>query len=359
MDLFVPIVAEEKLHKNFLSVMVPFRKAERDLLEKWADGFEDRDGKFVAEFQTTFNSSFWEIYLYAAFKEYGLKIDWSHQTPDFSIVGGDEDFIVEAVTANAADGKPNEWDKSYSAEELKNLDIKKLNVEGIIRLSNAILGKVKKYNKSYSKFQHVKNKPFVIAVAPFEQPHFNYQYDRPIRALLYDYYVDEEAYLLEPEKFPDGPPGLKLGYVEKDNGAEIPLGFFDNPDMAEVSAVLFSCTATWGKLSATSENDKTDTRVLSIWASSPKGEPEKRDCPASEHEETILDGLQVYHNPFAKNPLDPEVFRAERVVQHYFDMNIGEWVYEGFTGALQNRLVIATPKASSNSSSNTVTSAPS
>lgn len=352
MDLFTPIVDEGRLHKNFTSVMVPVRKAERDLLEKWADGFIDRDGKFIEEFQTTFNSSFWEIYLYAVFKEYGLNIDWSHQSPDFSIIESDVEFIVEAVTANAADGKPNEWDRSFSEEELKILDnLKKLNTEGIIRLSNAILGKVKKYNKSYKKLDHVKNKPFVIAVAPFEQPHFNYQYDRPIRALLYNYYIDEEAYLLEPEKYPKGPPGLQLDYVEKDNGAEIPLGFFDNPDMKEVSAVMFSCTATWGKLSATSENDMRETKVFSTWATPPTGEPEMRECSAREHKESILDGLQVFHNPYAKYPLDPKVFRAKRVVQHYLDMDKNEWMYEGFSDALQIRQVVAFSKSSSNKSS--------
>lgn len=345
MDLFTPVVDSQKLNKNFTSVMAPFRKAERDLLESWVDGFVDRDGKFVKEFQTTFNSSFWEIYLYAAFMNYGFSIDWSHATPDFSINSNGNEFIVEAVTANSAHDKPNEWDRTFSEEELSVIKIfKKLNTEGIIRLSNTILQKINKYNKSYSKLVHVKRKPFVIAVAPFEQPHFNLQYDRPIRALLYNYYVDEDAYFKEPEKYPDGPPGIQLDYVEKDNGAEIPLGFFNNPDMSEVSAIIFSCTATWGKLSAMSENDMTNTKVTSIWATAPHGAPEARNCSPEDHDEYILDGLQVYHNPFAKYPLSPDILRANRVVQHYFDEKTNEWMHEGLTDALQVRQVLAIPK---------------
>lgn len=176
--------------------MVPHRSAERDLFQSWAEGFVDRDGKIIKEFQTSFNSTFWEIYLHSVFKEYGLTTDWSSSSPDFSLDTGDFEFVVEAVTAGAAQNKPNEWDKNFSEEELKVLKrFRELNTEAIIRISNSIFKKTKMYNETYRKLDHVKGKPFVLAVAPFEQPHFNHQYDRPIKALLYDYYVDEDAYL--------------------------------------------------------------------------------------------------------------------------------------------------------------------
>lgn len=342
MKLFTPVVPPERFHKNFASVLEPFRKAEREILETWADGFVDRDGKLVEEFQTTFNSSFWEIYLYAAFKEYGYAIDWAHASPDFIVSSPHSDFIVEAVTANAAQGKPNEWDRTFSHEELESLRrFRALNTEAIIRLSNAILGKTKKYETSYKTLPHAKGKPFVIAVAPFEQPHFNHQHDRPIRALLYDHYVDEDSFLDSPGAFPDGPPSVNLGFVTKDNGAEIPLGFFNDSTMSDVSAIVFSCLATWGKLSAMSDNPMTEATIDSLWATPPHGRPQKRHCARTEHVESVRDGLQVYHNPFANKPLPPEVFRAPRVIQHYFDSGSGEWCYEGHTEALLFRQVHA------------------
>ncbi len=73
---------------------------------------------------------------------------------------------------------------------------------------------------------HVKGKAFVLAVAPFEQPYFNLQYDRAIRAVLYSDYVNEDAYLDNPELYPEGPPNQHLDYITKDNGTEVPLGFF-------------------------------------------------------------------------------------------------------------------------------------
>lgn len=348
MDFFNPVVDESKQHKNFKSVLARFRAAERALFSKWAEGFIDRDKKILTEFQTTFNSSFWEVYLHACFKEYGFEQDWSSATPDFALSVNGNSFIVEAATGNAAQGKPNEWDKTFSEEELRSVRrFRELNKEAVIRLSNAIVEKARKYAKSYSKFSHVQGRPFVIAVAPFEQPHFNLQYDRPIRALLYDYYVDEDAYLDEPELYPDGPPAVSLGYVEKDNGSEVPLGLFTNPEMEEVSAVVFSCVATWGKLSAMSINENTITKVFSVWATPPDGAPEKRSATPAECGEKILDGLQVFHNPYAKYPLSPEIFRGDRVVQHFLDKETEEWVYEGRTDSLLFRQVHAHSKLGS------------
>jgi hypothetical protein len=345
MDLFTPKVSEKLLHRNFISVLIPRRKAERDLLQEWANGFVDRDGKIIQEFQTTFNSTFWEIYLYAAFKEYKFELNWQHQSPDFLVSNHKSQIVIEAVTANAADGKPNEWDKNSSKEELTQLRrFKKLNTEAIIRLSNAIISKVKLYNSKYKNLDHVKGKPFVIAVAPFEQPHFNFQYDRPIKALLYDYYVDEDLYLDAPEKYPYGPPGLNLGYVSKENGAEINLGLFNDEGMSEVSAIIFSCVATWGKLAAMCVNPAMDTTVSSTWAAPPRGAPKKVICSQAEHDETILDGLQIFHNPYAKYPLDPSFFRSNRVVQVYLDCDTGEWVNESWLDSLQFRQVTSFPK---------------
>lgn len=72
MDLFTPIVTDERQHPNFQRLLARGLECERDVLRRWADGFPDRDGKFVVEFQTTFNSSFWELYLHATFRESGF-----------------------------------------------------------------------------------------------------------------------------------------------------------------------------------------------------------------------------------------------------------------------------------------------
>jgi hypothetical protein len=63
MDLFTPVVGEQEQHPNFRSVSQQGNKFNYDVVNDWATGFKDRDGKFVKEFQITFDSSFWELYL--------------------------------------------------------------------------------------------------------------------------------------------------------------------------------------------------------------------------------------------------------------------------------------------------------
>lgn len=345
MNLFNPVVDNERLHPNFISVLYQQRESERQLLQSWAEGFVDRDGKFVTEFQTTFNSSFWEIYLFALLKTYNFEVDWSIPSPDFCISNNENSFVIEATTANAAHGNTNEWDKTFSLQELSTLrKFKALNTEAMIRLSNSIHAKHEKYMATYSTFPHVKGKPFILAVAPFEQPHFNLQHDRAIRAVLYDYYVDEDAFLDNPSAFPDGPPGVNLGRVYKNSGAPIELGLFNNAKMSSISAIVFSCVASWGKLSAISNNEQMDVMVNSVWSVPPTGALVKKRLRREDHFEEIHDGLQIFHNPYADNPLNPEVFRRNRVIQHYIDQSSGDWVYENSNDALHYRQTILLPR---------------
>lgn len=77
MNLFNTKFSEDKLHKNYLQVLRHTQAKDRDELCRWSHGFPDRDNKLVDEFQTTFNSSFWEIYLYQLFQSCGAILDWS------------------------------------------------------------------------------------------------------------------------------------------------------------------------------------------------------------------------------------------------------------------------------------------
>lgn len=48
-------------------------------------GVRERDGKFVHEFQLSFESSFWVLYLHAAPRSWGLRPDMSIHPPDFVV----------------------------------------------------------------------------------------------------------------------------------------------------------------------------------------------------------------------------------------------------------------------------------
>ena len=78
MDLFTPVVDVDKQHDIFKLLTNPALHAERKVITDWATGFTDRDNKFVKEFQTTFESSFLELYLHKILKEDNVDLDFSH-----------------------------------------------------------------------------------------------------------------------------------------------------------------------------------------------------------------------------------------------------------------------------------------
>ncbi|MBD1555242.1 hypothetical protein [Pseudomonas typographi] len=102
MDLYTVVAPEDSLHPHFKHILksIPSNLYARKVIASWAEGFPDRDGKFVYEFQTTFNSSLWELYLHAALRELGAEFNWEHYAPDFTISLLGHQFLLEATTAN-------------------------------------------------------------------------------------------------------------------------------------------------------------------------------------------------------------------------------------------------------------------
>jgi hypothetical protein len=111
MDLFTPVVAEEAQHPYFGNIRKQANGFNCGVLNEWARAFKDRDGKFVKEFQTTFDSSFWELYLFAVMKRFQLEVDFSFTSPNFFITshGG---INVEATVASHAQGSSPEHAQS-------------------------------------------------------------------------------------------------------------------------------------------------------------------------------------------------------------------------------------------------------
>ena len=301
MDLFTPIVEAKFFHPNFVKIMGKHEAANRAALEQWAEGFQDRDEKFVKEFQTTFNPCFWEIYLFACCKELGFKVDLAISSPDFVISNIYHEFCIEAVTANNAQGDNSEWETDVKTQP----DVEKVFRTAVIRLSNAISSKHNKYIAHYQLMPHVRNKPFVLAVGPFEQPYFWAQNDHAIRTVLYAY--DRIG--------PDG-EYLFRHSINKDSDATIDLGLFTSPRMKEISAIIFSNTATFSKLYALNQ----DTNAT-IWFSALRFDTSGtkqsfvQNLEKKDYRESVLDGLYVFHNPHAQFPIPFDYFNHNDVAQ--------------------------------------------
>ena len=110
MDLFVPQLPEEKLHRSFRIISSdPAYAKVKPIIKNWGAGLLDRRGeskKFLKEFQSTFNSSMWELYLNRAFLEMGCGVDFTKSSPDFFVQGPrNYEFNVEAVVSDDPRGE--------------------------------------------------------------------------------------------------------------------------------------------------------------------------------------------------------------------------------------------------------------
>lgn len=312
LDFFTPVVPKDKWHDNYARVMSSIMSEEREVLKRWAEGILDRDNKMVKEFQRTFNSSFWEIYLYALFRDLGCQLDQSHSSPDFFVSGGPLGmFTAEAViSSNPEKGtKESEWDpERLPAPRDAILDL------ACLRLCQAIISKHDKWKKNYSKEEHAKGKPFVVCVAPFEQPWASLQGTEAIDRVLFQ---GVRRVVAAPGECT--PPLLmtRSDKVFKKSQTPVELGLFTNEKYSEISAVLFSSLATWGKVRAMAEGDRRHLMFQSIRYQNDEILETLETGEA--YSESIVDGANLFINPFAENPIDEELFFEAGFVVHSHD----------------------------------------
>lgn len=108
-NLFKKVIDKNKLHSHFKYLLKDENSKLRDVLSEWSIGFKDRDNKFVKQFQETFNSSFWELYIYKCLKELNYTFDFDKSSPDFVTYTLYSTLCIEAVTANEAKNDNPEW----------------------------------------------------------------------------------------------------------------------------------------------------------------------------------------------------------------------------------------------------------
>jgi hypothetical protein len=288
LDLFSPLVNAKRLHPNFVHVAGEKDDAVRAVLRDWSDGFVDRDGKLVIEFQTTFNSAWWELYIHAVLKSLGVRVDFGFDAPDF--VATDAGFVMEATIASHAAEATPEWQKTI--EDVTRTDaIAGRYVEALARLSNSLDGKVRRYRERYAALPHVNGKAYVIAIHNFGTPDAHQLGDVAMQRLLYDVW-GEGAFL-------------------KDGRIPLPTGLFLDDKLKEVSAVMYSSLATFGKARALS-NSKGDfvfqairirNNIKSICI----------DAKKEDYRESLRDGLRIFHNPYASHQLNDNIFNVEDI----------------------------------------------
>lgn len=324
LELFktLPKLAEEKLHSKYklLRDNITISGA-KEILQEWSDGFIDRDNKIVEEFQTSYHSAFWELYIHAVLKEIGM-VNMSYDRPDFLVKTKTcPEIVVEATTANIKTGgaqectrEPYDIYKVLFEPVFLRSDFDEVVREAIIRHANAFDAKSKKYENEYKKLPHVgENHPFVIALGAFDQIDYGQESFYPIIALLYKRFYD-----------PKDDSYYHKEFVLKDNSSPIELGLFCNDKFKHISAVMFSCVVTHGKLCALAISQQ---KTL-LWPQQIFTIRHDFDFPhfklqllSSQSQETLTEGLWVFHNPYAEHPIPNDVFRQTDAIQVYLEPN--------------------------------------
>lgn len=373
MNLFTVIQTKAPLCDEFKSILEdPYYKSVHKVLQSWGEGLLDRSGeqrKFIVEFQTTFNSSFWELYLNKAFMELGYSVDYTKDRPDFCITTPEGyQFNVEAVISDRS--------KVLSKEE-EDMDEETYAQHSTIKLigklkdkKDLFIGSEKKKNP-YSSLEHVKNRPFVIAIAPFDSKMSLTQNNTMINRVLFGVEVpDIDDLSLSKQK--------TVSSIFKPNGMPIDVGIFTNDSYKEISAIIFSTTGTLGKAVVESGSARlvraTRFKIMKVdeFISKEGIRNEGRHahrrslynyfvtnryiqdegvfgsdeciCHSSEWTETHLDGLHIYYNPFATTPLDPNIFSAKEITHNFYDIDRKQPNMQHPDGALVSRQVFEPSK---------------
>ncbi|KQV41240.1 hypothetical protein [Rhizobium sp. Root1204] len=367
LNLFDPRFPEAKLHDHFRLINAhPDYAKVKPVIQDWATGLLDRRGesqKFIKEFQSTFNSSMWELYLNRALIDLGCSVDFSKSAPDFFVRGpGNYEFNIEAVIS----------DQPPTAKQRKTFDEQDFKNRGALKLAGKIRDKVDLYRGSngkkhpYSSMSHVCGRPFVIAIAPFDSDLSLTQNNELINMVLFG---------LAPPVLEGQDQGKqdKITYLLKPSGAPVEMGIFTNDSFTEISAVFFSTVGTFGKAVVESKIARlvraTRYRLIDKDQVEPGSQlwqvgthrfqlaarnyllTQRRETEhqiggadmliqhSSFHRETHLDGLQVYFNPYADVPFDPKFPWPEEVALNYYDVESGEHIQAHPDGALVSRQV--------------------
>jgi hypothetical protein len=297
--LFESIVDKSEHSKEYNDVTMKGYIPAVQMLEKCFKKFHDKDGNFVQQFQTTgFSARLWELYLNTYFVSTGFQVDASVAFPDFCLSKNSNHFCVEAVTTNKSQsGALANIKLGDNYEEKRKFHI--------IKMANSLWSKVQ---KKYWEKDHVKDKPLVFAIECFHDDDSQSWSDSPLIDYLYgksfSWYYDKNNQLVIQNS---DETSVDVG------GRKVPSGLFNRDDTKNVSAVIFSNSATISKFLRMGKQKWPKfphivTRMGTCYKhDNNETKPNRFEYYVGEHDSPIESwgsGLTVFHNPNASHPLD-------------------------------------------------------
>lgn len=302
-DFFEPLHEPERLTDHFrrLADHEGYSPA-RGIIEAMMRWHKDTDRNFVEQFQTTgFDARMWELYLFAALQEAGYRV--SPGVPDLQLEAIDGGLVfVEATTA----GPPGQGADEPPTTDDTPLDRAYWTGYLPIRFAGPL---VKKLEKRYWERPNVAGHPLVLAIQDFHAP-MSMTWSRSALP-MYLYGREDDAQhdsagrlIIASERMHEHRWGNKV----------IPSGFFDQADAEHISAVIFNNGATiskFNRMGAIAGFGSPRVKMIRLGlavdldpsASMPV--PFRREVDGS-YAEDWMEGMDVYHNPRAAEPLPPD-----------------------------------------------------
>ncbi len=309
-DIFTPQVLADKMNPYFkrLSEDLHFLPAKK-IISELSRYFEDIDNNFVEQFQSTgFDARLWELYLFCFFTEENFKVKRENERPDFIIDKLMEEIAVEAVIVDRKKENPPKYYtplKHKLPEEIRQDNINDMP----LRFGSPLFSKLE---KEYWNLPHVKGKAIILAIADFhDDQSMTWSFNAIMEYLYgfrYQHYHDKQGQLIiSPEK---------INSYTKKSGAKVESGYFFQPKSENISAVLFSSTATISKFSRMGMQAGFGAINHKMYR---MGAKYRNDPNASMAEnffyevnestqETWGEGVNLYHNPNALIPVNKELF---------------------------------------------------
>jgi hypothetical protein len=326
-EIFRSVVPEDKLHPYFVSLRDDIgHSPAKGIIKEIAYAFADLDGNFIEQFQSSgFNSRLWELYMFAYLHEEQFALGEGTAYPDFMCVKSVHPIFIECTTVNPSASLDIDWiPETQEQMRILNQDYFP------IKFGSALYSKLR---RRYWLENHVKGNPLIFAIHDYHQRDSMTWSNSAIGEYLYGYRY---------KPLFDANGTLCVVPIPIDHhewqGKQIPSGFFFQPDAENVSAVLFSNSATISKYNRMGKlagfGDKEIRMIRTGTAYNPDYNatepiPFTFEVDHDKYQETWGQGLSMYHNPKANIPVSPDLF--PKIAHHWLDeKNVQRSIFAGF-----------------------------
>jgi hypothetical protein len=308
-DILASIVELDKQHEYFKVLANEQRmEAARNLIVEAVYSYVDVDGNYIKEFQTHgFDARLWELFLYIFLYDAGFEFNQDFNAPDYLVSYFGKEFCIEAVTVNPSKNP----DRPDPPPPQTNEEVKELcNDYMPIKFGSSLYSKLQ---KKYWEKTHVQGKPLIIAIHDYHMAGsmtwsrgalVEYLYGKRVRAVE----VNGEMKVVET-------------IIETHNwqGKTIPSNFFNTENAENISAVIFTNSATITKFNRMGKLAGLGGENIKMMRYGTKLHPDpsslkplqfSADVDDSNYEENWSESVFMYHNPNALHPVDIDCFNT-------------------------------------------------